>query len=282
MAHTLSEQPTPARQAGSMGARAERRSAPPAVLRSLGYWAFRYKLTWHSALIYTFANPLIFMAAIGLGLGTLVNKSPSAGLGVSYLTYVAPGLLAGAAMQIAAGEATFPVLGAVRWWKVYHAMLATPLSVLDVMVGHLIWMVIMVGISCGGFFAAMLIFGVVHSWLAVLAVPACLLVGLAFAAPIAGFASRATNDLGFMVLFRLGILPLLLFSGVFLPVDRMPWLMRHLAYVTPLWHGVDLIRGLTIGGLRPGTATIHVAYLAGLATAGVFLARGGYRKGLIR
>jgi lipooligosaccharide transport system permease protein len=121
----------------------------------------------------------------------------------------------------------------------------------------------------------------VHSWLAVLALPACLLVGLAFAAPIAAYASTVTHDSGFAVLFRMGILPLLLFSGVFLPVDRMPWLLRHLAYVTPLWHGVDLIRGLTLGGLRPGSAAIHVVYLTALAAAGVFLARRGFQKGLV-
>lgn len=278
-ARTLSEQPgaghaSPAPQTGSP-------ATPSPVLRALGYWLFRYKLNWRTSLTSTFANPLLFMAAIGLGLGTLVNRSPSAGLGVPYLTYVAPGLLAGAAMQMAAGEATFPVLGSIRWWKVYHAMLATPLSVFDVMVGHLIWMVIAVGISSSGFFLAMLIFGVVHSLLAVLALPVCLLVGLAFAAPIAAFASRATNDSGFAVLFRVGILPLLLFSGVFLPLDRMPWLLRHLAYVTPLWHGVDLIRGLTLGGLRPGAAATHVAYLSALAVIGLVLAHRGYHKGLV-
>ena len=89
---TLSERPggehaSPAPQVGSP-------AAPSPVLRSLGYWLFRYKLNWRSSLIYTFANPLLFMAAIGVGLGTLVNKSSSAGLGVPYLTYVAPGLLA--------------------------------------------------------------------------------------------------------------------------------------------------------------------------------------------
>jgi lipooligosaccharide transport system permease protein len=254
--------------------------ARPAVLRSLEYWLFRYRLTWRSRLVYTFANPLLFMAAIGLGLGTLVNRSPNAGL--SYLDYVAPGLLAGAAMQIAAGEATFPVLGSIRWWKVYHAMLATPLGVVDVLVGHLMWMVVAVGISCGGFFLAMLVFGTVHSWLAILALPACLLVGLAFAAPIAGFASVITNDSGFAVLFRVGILPLLLFSGVFLPVERMPWLLRHVAYVTPLWHGVDLIRGLTLGGVHPGGAALHVAYLLALSAAGLAFARYGFRRELVK
>lgn len=275
MAQTLSS----AARAGQQPARQARHRA---YLRSMEYWMYRYKLTWRSSIVYTFSNPLLFMAAIGFGLGTLVNKSPTADLGVSYLTFVAPGLLAGAAMQMAAGEASFPVLGAVRWWKVYHAMLATPLNVADVLVGHLLWMGCMVGISCGGFFFAMLVFGTVHSWLAVFALPACLLIGMAFATPITAFAASITNDAGFAVLFRMIVLPLLLFSGVFLPVDRMPALLRWLAYGTPLWHGVDLVRGLTLGGIRPGVAATHVAYLAALTVIGFVLARRAFAKEMVK
>jgi lipooligosaccharide transport system permease protein len=283
MAHTVSEPATPEPAGATPGPSAGRQaSAGPAYLRALEFWLFRYKLTWRSSLAHTFGNPLLFMAAIGFGLGTLVNKSPTADLGIPYLTFVAPGLLAGSAMQIAANEATFPVMGSIRWWKSYHAMLATPLSVLDVLVGHLIWMGCAIGLSCSAFLLAMLAFGTVHSWLAVFALPASLLVGAAFAIPITAYASMITNDSGFSVMFRMIILPMLLFSGVFLPVDRMPALLRWVAYGTPLWHGVDLIRGLTLGSLRPGAAGIHILYLATLATVGFLLARRGFQKELLK
>src|SRR5207248_479463 len=147
--------------------------------------------------------------------------------------------------------------------KTYIAMLATPLGTRDVLAGHLAWMAVRLSLTCSAFLLAMGVFGTLHSGLAVLALPAAVLTGLAFAAPITAFSATLSNDAGFALLFRVGIMPLFLFSGVFFPVDRLPGLLRPVAYATPLWHGVDLCRGLTLGsGLTPGGAAVHVAYLA--------------------
>ncbi len=254
-----------------------------ATIRSLEYWLFKYRRTWRASLVSTFANPLLYLAAMGVGLGSLVNRSAGAGQlgGVPYLTFIAPGMLAAAAMQIASGEATYPVMGSIKWLKTYHAMLATPLGTGDVLRGHLGYMAVRLTIASSAFLAVMAVFGAVLSPLGVLALPAAVLTGLAFATPITAFAATRENDSAFALLYRLGIVPMFLFSAVFFPLDRLPALLRPVAYATPLWHGVDLCRGLTLGtGLTAGRAALHVAYLAVLTAAGYAAARVSYRKEL--
>lgn len=190
--------------------------AHPAI-RSLSYWTYQYKRTWRSSLAGSFLSPVLFLTAIGVGLGSLVNRHTSHGAldGVPYLSFLAPGLLASAAMQTAAGESTWPVLGSIKWVGTYYAMLATPLSVVDVLVGHLIWIALRIALVTTIFFLAMLAFGTVHSLLAIALVPAATLTGVACAAPIVAFAATRENDVGFIALFRLGVVPLFLFSGTF-------------------------------------------------------------------
>jgi lipooligosaccharide transport system permease protein len=263
----------------------QRPAAGGAALRSFQYWLFQYRRTWRGSLVSTFANPLLYLAAMGVGLGSLVNRSAGAAQlgGVGYLSFIAPGVLAAAAMQTAAGESTYPVMASIKWIKTYHAMLATPLGVQDVLVGHLAWMAVRLTMTSTAFLAALALFGTLHSPLAVLALPVAILTGLAFATPITAFAATQTNDAGFALLFRLGIMPLFLFSGVFFPVDRLPGLLRPVAYATPLWHGVDLCRALTLGsGLTPAGAAVHVAYLTAFALGGFAAARITYRKALVR
>src|SRR5437764_3149490 len=92
-----------------------------AVLRSFEYWLFKYRRTWRGSLVSTFVNPMLYLTAMGVGLGALVNRSSGAAAlgGVGYLSYIAPGVLAAAAMQTAAGEATYPVMGSIKWIKTY-------------------------------------------------------------------------------------------------------------------------------------------------------------------
>jgi len=254
-----------------------------ATMRSLEYWLFKYRRTWRGSLVSTFANPLLYLAAMGVGLGSLVNRSAGASQlgGVPYLAFIAPGMLAAAAMQIASGEATYPVMGSIKWLKTYHAMLATPLGTGDVLRGHLSYMAVRLTIASSAFLVVMAMFGAVHSPLGVLALPAAVLTGLAFATPITAFAATRENDSAFALLYRLGIVPMFLFSAVFFPLDRLPALLRPVAYATPLWHGVDLCRGLTLGtGLTAGRAALHVTYLALLTAAGYAAARVSYRKEL--
>src|SRR5437764_11793509 len=150
------------------------------TLRSLEYWLYQYKRTWRGGLVTGVLSPVLFLAAMGLGLGALVNGgASSSGLsGVSYLVYLAPGLLAANAMQVGVQESTYPVMGAIKWVRTYHAMLASPLRVIDVLIGHLLWIALRVLMVSAIFFAVMAAFGTAQSWTAILTVPAGLLTGV--------------------------------------------------------------------------------------------------------
>ena len=255
----------------------------PAV-RSLQSWGYRYKRTWRGSAVSSVLQPVLFLAAMGLGLGSLVNRAqpgrPALG-GVTYLVFLAPALLAAAAMQTAAMESTWPVMAAVKWLKTYDAMLATPLRVRDVLVGHLTWIALRVLMTCAVFLAVMAAFGAVKSPEAVLLLPVGVLTGLAFAAPIAAYAVTLERDSGLSALFRFGIIPMFLFSGTFFPVSQLPAALRPVAYFTPLWHGVDLSRHLALGRASFLGSLAHVGYLALWIATGTAIATITYRRRLV-
>src|SRR5919202_6636361 len=159
-------------------------------------------------------------------------------------------------------------------------MLAAPLGVDDVMLGHQLWMWTRIAGASAIYLAVIAVFGAVHSPLAILALPAAFLVGAAFAAPVTAFAARCRTGSEFNVLFRFGIVPMFLFSGTFFPVTRLPAALRPVAYATPLWHGVSLCRGFTLGTMHALPALGHFAYLLAWTLVGLVLARASYRKRL--
>jgi lipooligosaccharide transport system permease protein len=253
----------------------------PLTLRSLEHWAYQYRRTWRGSVISTVLSPVLFLAAMGLGLGTLVDRSSTGGVGgVDYLAFLAPGLLAASAMQTGVAESTYPVMASIKWIKTYHAMLATPLGVLDVMAGQLVWIAIRVVISSSVYLAVMTLFGATRSPLALLALPVAVLTGMAFSAPVVAFAASRETDSGFAALNRFAVIPMFLFSGVFFPVSQLPPVLEGIAYLTPLWHGVDLCRALTLGTATPGRAVLHVAYLGAWVLGGVLAAAVVYRRRL--
>jgi lipooligosaccharide transport system permease protein len=256
-------------------------TSAPLALRSFEYWVFQYKRTWRGSVISTVLFPVLFLASMGVGLGTLVDSSASGGVeGHSYLVFLAPGLLAATAMQTAVGEGTYPVMGAIKWVKTYHAMLATPLGVLDVLVGHLLYIGARVLLGSAVFLAVMAAFGAVDSPLALLTMPAALLTGLAFAAPVVAYSAVVDNDYAFAVLLRFVVVPLFLFGGVFYPVTQLPLVLEQLAYLTPLWHGVALSRELALGTATLGGTLLHVAYLCVWIAVGFGFAARNYQRRL--
>jgi len=160
-------------------------------------------------------------------------------------------------------------------------MLATPLTVVDVLVGHLAWIALRLVMVTSIYLAVMTAFGTVHSALAVLALPVGVLTGLAFAAPIAAFAAAQQNDTGFSTIYRFGLIPLFLFSGTFYPVAQLPGWLQPIAEATPLYHGVTLCRGLVLGHVGLAAAGVHLAYLVALTVVGFVLAMGTYRRRLV-
>jgi lipooligosaccharide transport system permease protein len=252
------------------------------ALRPYEFWLSFYRRTWRGSVATSIVNPIFYLGALGIGLGTLVNKSSSTPGGVEYLAFVAPGVLAATAMQIASTEASWPVLGSIRWTRIYYAMLATPLQIRDIVFGHQAWMLTRVVSSCAVYLAVIAAFGGIHSPLGVLALPACFLVGLAFSAPMAAYAATAENDGAFVVVNRFLIIPMFLFSGTFFPVTQLPKALEWLAYATPLWHGVDLCRSLTLGTVHWPLALVHVLYLSAWGVAGLVCALHTYRRRLLK
>ncbi|HKB30969.1 MAG TPA: ABC transporter permease [Streptosporangiaceae bacterium] len=228
-------------------------------------------------------NPLLYLAALGAGLGSLVNHHAAGRLGgVSYLAFIAPGLLAATAMQIALGASTYPVLGGVKWQKTYVAATATPIRPADIFHGFLLFVAIRLTIAATAFLAVMSVFGVVATPLAVAAIPVAVLTGLAFAAPVSAWAVTRDGDVGFSLLFRLGMIPMFLFSATFFPLSQLPSWLRPVAYVTPLWHGVAACRALSLGDVSAPGLLGHIGYLAALTAVGVLAGGRTHRRRLYR
>ncbi len=256
--------------------------APP-VLRVLEHNALVYRRTFRGTLFTTFLSPVLFLTAMGLGLGALVDRQGGAQLGgVSYLAFLAPGLLAASAMQTGAFENTFPVMAKTTWWKTYDAMLATPLRVRDLVLGDLGWSAIRLTISATAFVAVMMLFGAIAPAGALLALPAAVLTGMAFACPIFAFSATQKKDNAFSVLFRFVITPLFLFSGTFFPIEQLPDVVEPVAWVTPLYHGVALTRGLALGTLDPTMGAIHLAVLLLFIGGGLALAFVALRRRMVK
>src|SRR5438046_3888505 len=132
-----------------------------------------YRRTWKGGMFVSFASPILFLAAIGIGLGSLIARGPVHTVGgVSYLTFLAPGLLAATAMQTAFVETTYPVMAKIQWLRTYDGMLATPLTVRDVLGGEIGWLVIRLATTAFACFLALVPFGTVHSALHVRRIPA--------------------------------------------------------------------------------------------------------------
>jgi lipooligosaccharide transport system permease protein len=243
--------------------------------RAFAYWMTNYRRTWRGTAVSGGLEPVFFLAAMGVGLGSLVNSGGGqAGLGgVSYLTFLAPGLLAANAMQTGVFESTYPVMGAMKWDRTYQAQTATQLRPVDILLGHLAFVAFRVTSMAAIFLLVMAIFGVLRSPATLLAVLVGTLVGLAYATPVFAFAATRENDNGFAMLFRFGIVPMFLFSGTFFPVSQLPDALEPIAWATPLWHAVDLSRGLALGTAHAGSAAIHVGYLIVWIVGGFVLAR---------
>ena len=251
------------------------------AVRAFRFWLVNYRRTWRGSIYSSVLNPVLYLGAMGLGLGTLVDKHGSSSLGgVSYLAFLAPGLLAAAAMQTALGESTYPVLASVKWLKTYQAAAATPLRPADLFRGHLLFTTMRLAMNSAIFLAIMAAFGAVRSSWVVAALPVAVLTGLAFAAPIDAFAVTREKDQGFAMLFRFGMIPMFLFSGTFFPVSQLPAWIRPVAYVTPLWHGVALCRALSLGTTGLWAALGHVAYLAAITVIGLAAGVWTYRRRL--
>jgi lipooligosaccharide transport system permease protein len=229
-----------------------------------------YRRAWLS-FVSGFFEPLFFLLSLGYGFGKLVSQveGPGGQL-LSYPAFVAPALLAASAMNGAVFDATYNIFFKFKYAKLYDAMLATPMGPLDIAVGEIAWALLRGGMYSAAFLSVMLGMGLISSAWALLALPACLLVAFAFAA--VGMAAttfmRSWQDFD---LVQLAVLPLFLFSTTFYPLSIYPEALRTVVQWTPLYHAIELMRGLTTGVVS-WTMLGHVAYFTVMALAGVVVA----------
>lgn len=225
-----------------------------------------YRGAWY-IFVSGFLEPVFYLFSIGVGVGKLIHGFEYAGHVIPYAEFVAPGMLAASAMNGSLLDATFNFFFKLKYNKLFDQMLATPLTTTDIARGELAWSLLRGGIYSAGFLLVMAAMGLVHSWWAVLAVPAALLIGLAFGGACMALTTymRSWQDFEFVTL---GTLPLFLFSATFFPITAFPAPVRWVVEITPLYRGVVLVRELTTGLLTWASA-VSVVYLVAMGLVGL-------------
>ena len=233
---------------------------------------------------YSVANPLLYLLAIGAGVGTLVNRSSGGIDGVPYLVFLAPALLANAAIQGSMDETVFPTLGGFLWNKTFYGMNATPLGGRQIALGVYWAAMLRVVFTVLCYYIVMLFFGVLkapHAWLAI---PSGILAGAAFGAVMLAFAGNVKNeDHFFTFVGRFIIQPMFFLSGTFFPLDSIPIYLRWIGWISPLWHATDLGRYLTYGHETPiWLVWTHIIFLLVMIAVGLTLAFKAFGKRLAK
>ena len=239
-----------------------------------------YRRTWRGSAISSFLTPLLFAVGFGVGVGSFVDGSGR--LGSPYLTFIAPGLVVSTALQVAFFEASWPAFSKFVWIRTYSGMAATPLRPGDIVGGEVLFIAFRVLLTGIVFSAVLACFGALPSLWSPLVPLVAVLLAVAVAAPVLALAASVGTDASFMFLQRLLVLPMTLFAGVFFPLHVLPAVLRWLAYLTPLWHAVELSRAAASGGAPPWPAAGHLAYLAAWAAVGWWLAVRAFGRRLYR
>jgi lipooligosaccharide transport system permease protein len=225
-----------------------------------------YRKSW-LVFLTGFLEPVFYLFSIGIGVGAMINGFEVNGQVVEYAAFVAPGMLAASAMNGAILDATYGIFFKLRYDKLYESVLATPMRTFDIASGEMTWSLLRSGVYAAGFLVVMAVMGLTGSWWAVLALPASLLTGFAFAG--AGMAlttfMRSWQDFEYI---QLSIVPMFLFSATFFPLSTYPDVLQWLVRCTPLYHGVALERALLLGDMGWGVLW-HVLYLLVLGLLGV-------------
>ena len=239
-------------------------------VRAVAAWqALSFRRTWRATITTAFLNPIFFLLSVGVLLGKLVDRSGSSLGGLSYIEFVAPGLLAVVAMQVGANEGMYPIMAGIKWLRTYHAVVSTPVRVTELVLGTLAWVALRIFVAAVIFTAVAAVGGAFESPLVVLAPLAALLTGLAFFAPISVVGAGSDEDFWFPTINRFVIVPMFLFAGTFFPVSQLPDWLEPIAWATPLWHGSSLCRDLATGNVETLPTIAHVGFLVAIVVVGV-------------
>ncbi len=238
-----------------------------------------------SSLAEAVGTPLLYLLALGLGLGTLVDAGAGSDnvLGaVPYLNYIAPALLVAAAVQIGVGESSYPAYSRFKWTRVFWGITATPVTPGQVCDGQVLFIATRMVAGSALYYLVLLAFAAAGGPAGVLMVPTGVLTGVACAVWVLALGAHMRSEGGaFNVVFRFVIVPMTLFSGSFFPITEIPLAIRWLAWLSPLWHGNELARGAALGTIQWWPAVGHLGYLTVLLVAGLLVARRQYRGRLV-
>jgi lipooligosaccharide transport system permease protein len=259
----------------ALAARAERRLRSATAVTSRNLTAARHSSYWW-VLLSGFFEPLLYLLSIGIGVGALVKGfTLPDGRMIAYAAFVAPAMLAASAMNGAMTESTFNFFFKMKFVHLYDAILATPVRPFEIALGELLWALVRGAIYSIAFLAIMVWMGLTTVGWAVAAFPATLLVGFAFGGlgMAVSTCMRGWQDFDYITIVQFAMF---LFSSTFAPAGAYPFAMRVLVELTPLYHGVELLRALTTG-LMGWSLLGHVAYLVAMAVVGLWVA--GRRMG---
>lgn len=268
------------------------RVPPPEVMaaraRRWGWWFYieywlRTAKAWaQSILIYMIGEPLLYLIALGVGLGTLVDSGVGSVDGVSYLVFVAPALLISTVVMSTGGELTYPVMAGFKWDRLYYGPHATPVTPAQIGTGHFLGVLIRFFVQAAIFWAIMIAFDAVPRGVLVsaLVIPIGVLSAAAFGALLQAYASTLTDE-GYQFAFvqRFVIMPMFLFAGTFFPLSSMPIYLHWIGWISPVWHGTQLARQVTYGAVEPPWLTlVHVVFLVACTVVGVLWMRRSYTR----
>jgi len=245
--------------------------ATPAAVRIAERELLLYRRIWRENVIGAFVQPFLYLVGVGVGVGSLVDDGGGRAeiLGdVSYFAFYATALLATTTMFNTSQEALWPTMDGFRWSNAFRGMIGTPLEPRDLATASLLTFGGRALITSSGVACVLALFPSTRSLGLVGAVPAAVLCGLAFAMPIAAWTGSRDVDNTFPAILRFVVMPMFLFGGAFYPVEQLPRALETVAWFTPLWHAIELCRGLVLGGLDVGSALGHVGVLGLYIAAG--------------
>ena len=239
------------------------------------YWLITAKAWAQSILVYAIAEPLLYLVALGVGLGTLVDAGAGGVDGVEYLTFVAPALLVSTIVMSAAGEFTYPVMAGFKWERLYHGPHATPVTPRQIAEGQFAGVMLRFVAQAAIFLGIMWAFGAISSPWAWLCVPIAVLAAGTFGAPLLAYAASLESEgYQFAMVQRFIVMPMFLFAGTFFELSSMPWFLQPIGWISPIWHGTELARWAAYSSdLSWARAALHVGFLAALALIGLLVAR---------